>query len=76
MGIKRKLIIWTKGHTMKLALRVGTYISRNLWKTARFPPPSAIVMTVKNNAIPAIRYYQVSPGVNSTYHMVRTEVDP
>lgn len=37
---------------MKLALRVGRYISRNFCSTALFPPPSATVMTVKKLAIP------------------------
>jgi hypothetical protein len=52
MGIMRKLMIWTNGHTMKLALSVGRYISRSLCDTARRPPPSATVMTVKKVAIP------------------------
>jgi hypothetical protein len=37
---------------MKLAFRVGRYMSRSLWDTARRPPPSAIVITVKKVAIP------------------------
>jgi hypothetical protein len=56
IGINRKLMIWTSGQTKKLAFSVGRYISRSLWVTARRPPPSAIVMTVKNMAIPR-RYY-------------------
>ena len=45
-------MIWTSGHTMKFAFRVGRYISRSLCDTARLPPPSAMVMTVKKVAIP------------------------
>jgi hypothetical protein len=37
---------------MKLAFRVGRYISRSLWEMALRPPPSAMVMTVKKVAIP------------------------
>jgi hypothetical protein len=39
---------------MKLAFRVGIYMSRSLWDTALRPPPSAIVMTVKKVAMPGI----------------------
>jgi len=51
-GIRRKLIICTRGQTMKFAFRVGRYMSRSLWDTALRPPPSAMVITVKKVAMP------------------------
>lgn len=67
IGITLKLIIWTRGQTIKLALRVGRYISRSLFDTARRPPPSATVMTVKNVAIPA--YVSGNTQKISTYNI-------
>lgn len=56
VGRTRKFKICTAGQTIKFAFSVGRYISRNLRPTARLPPPSAMVITVKKNAMPNVMY--------------------
>ena len=44
---------------MKFAFIVGKYMSRSLCDTARLPPPSATVMTVKKVAIPSNYQFEI-----------------
>jgi hypothetical protein len=69
-------MICTAGQTIKLAFNVGTYISRNLCETVRRPPPSAIVITVKNNAIPASLVHEFDLVISIlTYQLVQRQAD-
>lgn len=70
-------MIWTAGQTIKFALSVGRYMSRNLREIARRPPPSATVITEKNIAIPVDNQYVIFlvPIGSFTYRLGQISVD-